>query len=116
MKALRDRPMLKTIAPDVSGICFCSCKTGIPYILVNKGRYKLQAQLDVAALAAGLAYVDLNPIRAKMAEIPETSDHTSIKHRIITAIQTQQFNQPNNLFPFVGNPRKNMPEGLLQIK
>ena len=29
-----------------------------------------------------MAYADLNPVRAKMAETPETSDHTSIQERI----------------------------------
>jgi hypothetical protein len=39
--------------------------------------------LDQPALIAAMAYVDLNPIRAKLADRPESSAHTAGRQRIV---------------------------------
>jgi hypothetical protein len=65
---------------------------------------------DDAAVLSCMAYVDLNPIRAKMAKTPETSNHTSIQKR--TEALQQNKRQPYKLLPFVGNPRQDMPQGI----
>jgi REP element-mobilizing transposase RayT len=47
-----------------------------------ESRFKCQALLDEAAIAACMVYVDLNPIRAGLAPTPEESDFTSIQQRL----------------------------------
>jgi REP element-mobilizing transposase RayT len=75
-----------------------------------EGRFKSQALLDESAVLACMAYVDLNPIRAKMDKTPETAKHTSIKKRIHAV--KKNWPQSNSLMPFVGNHRHDMPKGI----
>ena len=50
-----------------------------------EARYKSQALLTEEALLSCMSYVDLNPLRAGMADTPERSEYTSIKERIAPA-------------------------------
>jgi hypothetical protein len=50
-----------------------------------EGRFKCQLLCDERSLLAAMTYVDLNPIRAGLAEGLESSTHTSASERIATA-------------------------------
>ncbi len=72
-----------------------------------EGRFKSHALLDERAELQAMAYVDLNPIRAQLADSLECSDFTSIQTRLH---QSQSTMKPL-LLPFAGDShRANNPE------
>jgi hypothetical protein len=82
-----------------------------------EGRFKSQALLDEKAVLACMAYVDLNPIRAKMAESVQTAQYTSIFERIHDKAsdvdnKSQLPFTPKPLLGFIGNEDKNSPKGI----
>jgi len=65
-----------------------------------EGRFKCQALLDESALLACMTYVDLNPVRAGMADSPEASEYTSIHKRISVFRGDTNQHELANLLPF----------------
>lgn len=82
-----------------------------------EGRFKSKPLLSTAALLSCMAYVDLNPVRAGIADSTVDSDFTSIQERLFQYAERniQKQNSPKNrqpsthsnkatsLFPFLGN-------------
>ena len=60
-----------------------------------ESRFRSDALLTEEALLTCMAYVDLNPIRAAMAQTPEDCDYTSIQERIKPAFNLNQALQNN---------------------
>jgi len=79
-----------------------------------EGRFKSQALLDEGALLACMSYVDLNPVRAEMADSLQGSTHTSIHERLEAAAlaKTKQRPQPTTPVGLVplGGERKRRPD------
>ena len=69
-----------------------------------EGRFKSQALLDEQGLLTCMAYVDLNPVRARLAQTLEGSDFTSIQERLqdLASKRKQHRRQtaPDRLVPF----------------
>jgi REP element-mobilizing transposase RayT len=55
-----------------------------------EARFQSQALRSEQALLAAMAYVDLNPIRARMAPTPEASEYTSIRVRLRRDDKTEE--------------------------
>lgn len=71
-----------------------------------EGRFKSQALLDETALISCMAYVDLNPVRARISPDLQSSDFTSIQKRLRGITHQSTKNMPR-LMPFQERQRQN---------
>ncbi len=77
-----------------------------------EGRFKCQALLDEAAVVTAMAYVDLNPIRAGMAEDIAGSDKTSVQQRLRETVVPGVTKADIPLLPFLGVETRTSGNGL----
>ena len=83
-----------------------------------EGRFKSQALLDEGALLTAMVYVDLNPVRAGIAETVMEADFTSAQQRLFEIARTStprgkhgSTSKPK-LLPFSGTERQDRPTDL----
>ncbi len=67
-----------------------------------EGRFKCQRLMDEGAILACMAYVDLNPVRARMADMLEDSEFTSVYDRLLA----QQAKKRLEAAPKVASPTR----------
>ena len=68
-----------------------------------EGRFKSQQLLDENAILAAMIYVDLNPVRAGIAQDASTASHTSLRKRLTDTTRKDEMtalNHPNAPLPF----------------
>jgi len=70
-----------------------------------QARFTSQALLDEPAVLAAMAYLALNPIRAGIAETPETSDFTSVQQRIAAWKDRPKTTRNDEIRPERGNKK-----------
>jgi hypothetical protein len=71
-------------------------------------RFKCQALLSEKSILAAMTYVDLNPVRANIAEGINTSRYTSVKARHLEILRDQsKASEP--LLPLAGRKSLNVP-------
>ena len=75
-----------------------------------QSRYRAVRLLDEQALFACAAYVDLNPIRAGLAQTLEESDFTSVQRRIQSLQQEIAINQDNTVHEPIGTIEESVRE------
>ncbi len=92
-----------------------------------ESRFRSQALKSEEALLSCMAYVDLNPVRAEIADTPEHSEYTSIRERLRFEFNLQQaiddqtecgdlldFTSPlKPLLPFEGRLTNELQSGIL---
>jgi hypothetical protein len=97
--------LMKSLSEYVARRANAEGKTGGKF---REGRFKCQALLSEKSVLAAMTYVDLNPVRAKIAKDVRSSRYTSVKLRN-RQIQHNSEQANQLLRPLIGARSFNMP-------